>query len=322
MLNVGGPGLGWRRAFLAAMVTFAPVGEAASATDCQAMLELAVNAGEERNLPALRDVHDRASAARCVVDDGAALADLLAVQLGALEYAQLRSANLGSPQARDDAIVRLRRVVDTPGGLQWQALELFADLLSQRGKHAEAAARYQQLLDLIADERLTPQAPPVTSIRAIWRKGEQARLLAREFVGTATRNDRPSGFGAGAVRSFVPEARALPIEFEFDSTELTALGRAYLEDLADYLRRLPAEQAVHLTGHTDELGPDAYNEALSLRRANAVRTGLREKGVAQRITVSGQGKRRPLQIVNQATFNYSVDQVNQMNRRVELREEQ
>jgi OOP family OmpA-OmpF porin len=46
------------------------------------------------------------------------------------------------------------------------------------------------------------------------------------------------------------------------------------------------------TGHTDTSGPEAYNMALSLRRANAVKDALVRDGVpAQAITVIGMGEK-------------------------------
>src|SRR3954453_21965931 len=49
------------------------------------------------------------------------------------------------------------------------------------------------------------------------------------------------------------------------------------------------------TGHTDTSGPESYNMALSLRRANAVKDALVRDGVpAQAITVMGKGKTRLL----------------------------
>ena len=48
------------------------------------------------------------------------------------------------------------------------------------------------------------------------------------------------------------------------------------------------------TGHTDTSGPESYNMALSLRRANAVKDALVREGVpAQAITVIGRGESQP-----------------------------
>jgi hypothetical protein len=49
------------------------------------------------------------------------------------------------------------------------------------------------------------------------------------------------------------------------------------------------------TGHTDTSGPESYNMALSLRRANAVKNELVRQGVpADAITVIGKGESNPL----------------------------
>ncbi|MNH45695.1 Outer membrane porin F precursor [compost metagenome] len=50
-----------------------------------------------------------------------------------------------------------------------------------------------------------------------------------------------------------------------------------------------------MEGHTDDLGADAYNERLSLRRAHAVAQVLAEAGIPQaNIAVHGYGSSRPL----------------------------
>jgi outer membrane protein OmpA-like peptidoglycan-associated protein len=76
---------------------------------------------------------------------------------------------------------------------------------------------------------------------------------------------------------------------------------------------------LHLVGHTDPTGPDDYNDELSLRRAKAVRTFLTERGYpAGRITIEGRGERDAdkLRISDRAEF--TIDQIHQMLRRVDL----
>ena len=52
---------------------------------------------------------------------------------------------------------------------------------------------------------------------------------------------------------------------------------------------------IKATGHTDTSGPDTYNMALSLRRANAVKDALVRDGVPERdISVVGLGESQPL----------------------------
>ena len=50
-----------------------------------------------------------------------------------------------------------------------------------------------------------------------------------------------------------------------------------------------------MIGHTDTVGPDAYNDALSRRRAQAVREALVRAGVDPgRIVTAGAGQEQPL----------------------------
>ncbi|MCX4143993.1 MULTISPECIES: OmpA family protein [Paraburkholderia] len=51
---------------------------------------------------------------------------------------------------------------------------------------------------------------------------------------------------------------------------------------------------LHINGYTDRLGSDAYNQQLSLQRAQTVREYLRNHGVTLPITAQGYGKANPL----------------------------
>lgn len=82
--------------------------------------------------------------------------------------------------------------------------------------------------------------------------------------------------------------------FDFDKYELKTEGRRALDDLADKLKAVDLE-LVLVVGHTDSVGSDAYNERLSLRRANAVRNYLVTKGIdAKRIRTEGRGETQPI----------------------------
>ena len=66
-------------------------------------------------------------------------------------------------------------------------------------------------------------------------------------------------------------ADAVPtmVNFAFDSAALDENARAVLREQADFIRQFP-EVRFRVYGHTDAVGPDAYNKALGLRRAQAV----------------------------------------------------
>ena len=69
---------------------------------------------------------------------------------------------------------------------------------------------------------------------------------------------------------------------------------------------------VEVAGHTDSMGSDKYNMGLSLRRAEAVRNYLVDKGIpAERLTVKAYGESQP--VADNAT-----EEGRFQNRRVEL----
>lgn len=82
--------------------------------------------------------------------------------------------------------------------------------------------------------------------------------------------------------------------FDFDKATLRPAGRAKLDALAQQLKGLTPEK-VSATGHTDRLGPAAYNQRLSVQRANAVRDYLVSQGVpANLIETQGKGASEPV----------------------------
>lgn len=83
--------------------------------------------------------------------------------------------------------------------------------------------------------------------------------------------------------------------FEFDKAELTPAAIANLPRVAELIRAGGAG-SVEVSGHTDAKGDDAYNQALSQRRAQAVADWMREQvGVRQRtFVVQGRGETQPV----------------------------
>ncbi|MBI5258220.1 MAG: OmpA family protein [Burkholderiales bacterium] len=99
--------------------------------------------------------------------------------------------------------------------------------------------------------------------------------------------------------------------FEFNRAEVKPGAQAALQKLAEFLQQYP-DRRVLIEGHTDNIGSDAYNEALSRRRAEAVAARLFALGVnAPRVTVVGHGKSYPV-------ADNSSDTNRALNRRVEV----
>jgi OOP family OmpA-OmpF porin len=68
-----------------------------------------------------------------------------------------------------------------------------------------------------------------------------------------------------------------------------------LDEIASTLNANPQIGAITVTGHTDRLGSDQYNQRLSQRRADAVKKYLVSKGVAtNRVNAVGKGEKEPV----------------------------
>lgn len=82
--------------------------------------------------------------------------------------------------------------------------------------------------------------------------------------------------------------------FDFDRATLKPDGRAELDNAVRALKEDPALKAT-ITGHTDSVGSEDYNQKLSERRANAARDYLVSQGIdASRITAEGLGETKPI----------------------------
>jgi OOP family OmpA-OmpF porin len=82
--------------------------------------------------------------------------------------------------------------------------------------------------------------------------------------------------------------------FDFDKAVLKPAGKASLDDLVSKLKDINLEVIIAV-GHTDSVGTDAYNQKLSVRRAEAVKAYLQSKGVeANRVYTEGKGEKQPV----------------------------
>jgi len=86
------------------------------------------------------------------------------------------------------------------------------------------------------------------------------------------------------------------VHFEFDSARLTATDKERLNTIATRLRQEAPSARLSVTGHTDSVGSDVYNQKLSERRAHSVTDYLVQSGVPQAsfISVKGAGEAQPV----------------------------
>jgi outer membrane protein OmpA-like peptidoglycan-associated protein len=105
------------------------------------------------------------------------------------------------------------------------------------------------------------------------------------------------------------------ILFEFDSSDkMVGPSKETIAQLAKYLTLPPLYTKLVVTGHTDSIGPEDYNDKLSLDRATTIRNWLIDHHhmEAAKITAEGKGEREP--VASNANF-----QGRQLNRRVEFK---
>ena len=82
--------------------------------------------------------------------------------------------------------------------------------------------------------------------------------------------------------------------FDFDKAVLKADGKAKIDDLTSKLKDINLEVIIAV-GHTDSVGSDAYNQKLSIRRAEAVKAYLVSKGIeTNRVYTEGKGEKQPV----------------------------
>ncbi len=100
------------------------------------------------------------------------------------------------------------------------------------------------------------------------------------------------------------------VNFDFDKSNIRPDAAVILDEAVRILGS--SGPSVSVEGHTDAIGTDAYNQGLSERRANSVKTYLVEHGVdGSRLSTAGYGESRPI-ASNQTREGRAL------NRRVEL----
>ncbi|MBN9475242.1 MAG: hypothetical protein ABS43_12925 [Bordetella sp. SCN 67-23] len=82
--------------------------------------------------------------------------------------------------------------------------------------------------------------------------------------------------------------------FDFDKSVVKPEAKVKLDELVNQIRGINLEVVIAV-GHTDSIGTDAYNQRLSVRRAEAVKAYLVSKGIeANRVYTEGKGEKQPI----------------------------
>jgi outer membrane protein OmpA-like peptidoglycan-associated protein len=212
----------------------------------------------------------------------------------------------------------------------WRVSMRFGDVELAAQDFPKASEAYQDAIRQIdaIDRRGASKAalvegmPSKTVLGQLALKIDEARHLAASApnpVLVASVRERDGSIGGfyspsldrGPIALHVP----VPILFDYDSTAFTEIGQQAVDELVElFKQRQPGEIAI--VGHTDRIGSDAYNQDLSERRAKAVAQFLVDQGIQAHILVAGKGKSEPRQISDPS--QYTQDQIDQLNRRVEF----
>jgi OOP family OmpA-OmpF porin len=87
---------------------------------------------------------------------------------------------------------------------------------------------------------------------------------------------------------------AADVLFDFDKAVIKPEGKSKLDDIASKVRGINLEVVIAI-GHADSIGSDAYNQRLSVRRAESVKAYLVSKGIEpNRVYTEGKGEKQPV----------------------------
>jgi outer membrane protein OmpA-like peptidoglycan-associated protein len=121
-----------------------------------------------------------------------------------------------------------------------------------------------------------------------------AEVRNGEQVGAKVEQDEVTKLFAAAFTARPMLPRHFRFFYELGSNRLTAESAARYCTLYDDLKHRPAYE-VEIVGHADTLGDEAYDQNLSIKRAQTIRDALLNDGFdARAISIAGQGYKVPL----------------------------
>ena len=167
----------------------------------------------------------------------------------------------------------------------------------------------KKLLQLIANAGITISSSAfaqksvdnwVNSTGIVWKNGTNELCWRNANWTPATAAPGCDGAIAAPAAAAAPKPAGAKVTlnadalFDFDKSTLKPAAVASLNSLAGKVKSLTLEVIVAV-GHTDSVGTDAYNQKLSIRRAEAVKKHLVSQGIeARRIYVEGKGEAQPV----------------------------
>ena len=187
-----------------------------------------------------------------------------------------------------------------------------------------ATGEVNEALSFDASDSVDPEGDPLiydwdfgdgTTQEVSWPQAEHRFAVARTHIVRLTVSDHQGESDTASQAITIAQPIVIPqpanVLFEFDSVALLPEAVAQLTEIVQTLKQQPSLQA-DVAGHTDAQGTEAYNLALSQRRAGAVSDYLIASGVpAARINASWSGESEP-------AFPNTTEEFRALNRRVEV----
>ncbi|WP_295607470.1 OmpA family protein [uncultured Lamprocystis sp.] len=160
-----------------------------------------------------------------------------------------------------------------------------------------AAAQEKLALEEDLKTERTRAEQSLTALRKEFEEAQAAQLQAKDQALTHTRGlfERYAELHAQKTeRGMLISLAEQELHFASGASTLPKGAIPSLDQIAALLQQYPQLTAI-INGHTDSSGSESINLALSKARAEAVRQGLIERGVApERLTAEGLGETRPV----------------------------
>jgi len=210
----------------------------------------------------------------------------IAEQAARIEAAQRVNDTL--QRERSDLLVEASRRDAEGARAEAERLRMQAQVQAEEAARlratAEAESSARQQAEAVLDSAQIDQSARVAAARE--KEAALARQEAELVAGAKLPASRQTA--EGIVFTLAGDA------FGSGQASLTTDAVARVRALGVYLASTKAGK-VQVVGHTDSQGEAAANQALSLRRAEAVRNGLADAGVTRnRIDAQGQGEAEPI----------------------------
>ena len=147
-------------------------------------------------------------------------------------------------------------------------------------------ARYRYIWDLGDEQKTWKTDMSVATLELVMHPNRKAYVAP-----VAAPAPEPAPEPVMVDKSFSLSSDVL---FAFGKSTLKPEGKAKLDDLTDKVKGITLEVIIAV-GHTDSVGSDAYNQKLSVRRAEAVKAYLVSKGIEKnRVYTEGKGEKQPV----------------------------